>query len=306
MSAQPKLETPSQIWYHAIRPRSLTATYVPIALGGVIAFEDEVFKVPFFILALLGTLALQVAANLFNEYFDFVKGTEAGKSHGLGLILKNEHLTPNQVLTGALLSVTLGALIGLFLVWQTGPLILWIGIAAVIVVVMYTASPFALAYIGFGEIAVFIFMGPLIVLGSYYVLAEETSSAVWFGSLPIAFLVAAILHANNLRDLEADREGGKLTLAVRFGRPFARAEYLFLTLGGHVAALILAALGQTPLGTLLVLLTLPETLRLCRIALTTEDVPTLHLVLVHTARLHKWFGVAYVGGWLLTVLIDRA
>jgi 1,4-dihydroxy-2-naphthoate octaprenyltransferase len=300
------LETPLQIWYHAIRPRSLTATYVPITLGGVIAYEDDAFNVAYFVLALLGTLALQVAANLFNEYFDFVKGAEAGKSHGLGLILKNEYLTPRQVLMGAILSVLVGVVIGLFFVWQTGPLILWIGIAAVIVVVMYTASPFALAYIGLGEIAVFIFMGPLIVLGSYTVMAEETSSAVWLASLPIAFLVAAILHANNLRDLEADREGGKLTLAVRFGRQFARGEYVFLTLGGHVVALILAALGEIPPGTLLILLTVPETLRLCKIALTTEEVPRLHLVLVHTARLHKWFGVAYVGGWLLTVLIDRA
>lgn len=303
MTATAQLETPLQIWYAAIRPRSLTATYVPIALGGVIAYQEEAFNLPYFMLALLGTLALQIAANLFNEYFDFIKGTEAGKSHGLGLILKNGYLTPKQVLLGAIVSVSIGAAVGLFFVWQTGPLILWIGIAAVIVVVMYTASPFALAYIGLGEIAVFVFMGPLIVLGSYYVMAEDVTRAVWLGSLPIAFLVAAILHANNLRDLEADREGGKLTLAVRFGRGFARGEYLLLTLGGHMAALILVALGETPIGTLLVLLTLPETLRLCRVALTTEEVPRLHLVLVHTARLHKWFGVAFVGGWLLTTLL---
>ncbi|HLA45858.1 MAG TPA: 1,4-dihydroxy-2-naphthoate octaprenyltransferase, partial [Aggregatilineales bacterium] len=216
--------TRTQIWYQAMRTRSLTATYIPIALGGVIAWQDDAFNLLYFVLALLGTLALQIAANLFNEYFDYVKGVESGKSHGLGLILKNNYLTPREVFAGALLSVGFGSLIGLFFVWQTGFFILWVGIAAVFVVVMYTASPFALGYIGLGEIAVFIFMGPLIVLGTYYIMTEEIKRAPIVASLPIAFLVAAILHANNLRDLEADRIGGKHTLAVRFGRRFAQAE----------------------------------------------------------------------------------
>jgi 1,4-dihydroxy-2-naphthoate polyprenyltransferase len=292
----------ARIWYQAIRPRSLTATYIPIALGGAIAWQDETFNVAYFVLALLGTLLLQIAANLFNEYFDYVKGLEEGKTHGLGLILKNGLLTPREVMIGAILTISLGALIGLFFVWQTGPFILGIGIAAVAVVVLYTAGPFPLAYIGLGEIAVFIFMGPLIVLGTYYVMAEKTSNTAIIGSLPIAFVVAAILHANNLRDLEADREGGRKTLAVRFGRRFAQGEYLFLTLGGHILTIFLVVLGEIPAPTLLVLLTLPETLRLCKIATSTTETAQLHLVLVHTARLHKWFGIAYVVGWLVGVL----
>lgn len=292
-----------QIWYQAIRPRSLTATYISIALGGAMAWGDGEFNVPFFVLALLGALALQIAANLFNEYFDHIKGVEEAKSHGLGLILKSGALMPRDVLIGAVVSLSLGSLIGLFLVWQTGLVILWIGVAAVIVVVMYTAGPWALAYIGLGEIAVFIFMGPLIVFGTYYVLTETSTYRPLVAALPIGLLIAAILHANNLRDLEADRAGGKRTLSVRFGRRFAQAEYAFLTLGGHVLTVLLIALDEAPITALLVLLTLPETWRLCRIAFTTEDPARLHLVLVHTARLHRWFGIAYVVGWLLAELL---
>jgi 1,4-dihydroxy-2-naphthoate octaprenyltransferase len=296
------MDTPLKIWYAAIRPRSLVATYVPIALGGVIALQDGEFNVFFFILALLGTLALQIAANLFNEYFDFVKGVEAEKSAGLGMILKNNYLTPQQVLIGGIVSIAVGSLIGLYLVTQSSLLILWIGIAGVLTVLLYTAGPFALAYIGLGEIAVFIFMGPAIVLGTYHVLTDETTTQAIIGSLPIGFLVAAILHANNLRDLDADRVSGKKTLSVRFGRQFARAEYVFLTIGGLICAVVLALAGEVPLTTLLVLVTLPEMWRLCRIATTSEDVQALHLVLVHTARLHKWFGAAYVVGWLVSLL----
>lgn len=298
-----QLNTPFQIWYQAARPRSLTATYVPIALGGVIALQDGAFNVLFFVLALLGTLALQIGANLSNEYFDYAKGVEAEKTHGLGLILKQGYLTPQQVFIGAVGSFVIGSLIGLFLVFQTGWLILWIGLAGVAVAILYTAGPFALAYIGLGEIAVFIFMGPLIVLGTYYVMTEKTSDQTIIGALPIAFLVAAILHANNLRDLDADKVSGKNTLAVRFGRRFAQGEYVVLTLGGLVMVVLLAILGQIPATSLLSLVLLPETLRLCRIATTSEDPKELHLVLVHTARLHKWFGAAYVVGWLISLAL---
>lgn len=298
-----QLNTPFQIWYQAARPRSLTATYVPIALGGVIALQDGAFNVLFFVLALLGTLALQIGANLSNEYFDYAKGVEAEKTHGLGLILKQGYLTPQQVFIGAVGSFVIGSLIGLFLVSQTGWLILWIGLAGVAVAILYTAGPFALAYIGLGEIAVFIFMGPLIVLGTYYVMTEKTSDQTIIGALPIAFLVAAILHANNLRDLDADKVSGKNTLAVRFGRRFAQGEYVVLTLGGLVMVVLLAILGQIPATSLLSLILLPETLRLCRIATTSEDPKELHMVLVHTARLHKWFGAAYVVGWLISLAL---
>jgi 1,4-dihydroxy-2-naphthoate octaprenyltransferase len=292
---------PSAIWYQAIRPRSLTATYIPIALGGVLAWHVERFNALFFALALLGTLALQISANLFNEYFDYVKGVESGKTHGLGLILKNNLLTPRQVFGGAVLSLVIGAGIGLFFVWQTGVTILAIGMAAVLVVVLYTASPLALAYIGLGEVAVFIFMGPLIVFGTYFVMVERHDSLPLVAALPIGFLVAAILHANNLRDLEADKSGGKRTLAVRFGRRVAQAEYLALTLGAYMMTGILILLGQAPLSSALVLLTLPRAWQLCQTALSTEEAALLHPVLVGTARLHALFGLAYVLGWALNL-----
>lgn len=288
-----------KIWYQAARPRSLTATYVPIALGGVLAWRDDAFNLFYLFLALLGTLSLQIAANLFNEYFDYVKGVESGKSHGLGLILKNEYLTPRQVLIGALASLGLGILIGLFFVWQTGLTVLWIGMAAVAVVILYTAGPVALAYIGLGEVAVFIFMGPLIVYGTYYVMSENYHADVISAALPVGFLVSAIMHANNQRDLEADRVGGKQTLSVRFGRRFAQAFYVFLVGGAYVTTLLLILFGAGSIALVLAFITLPEAIRLMRVVLTSEETPDLHGVLVHTARLHAWFGSSYVLAWLI-------
>ncbi|MBI5929488.1 MAG: 1,4-dihydroxy-2-naphthoate octaprenyltransferase [Chloroflexi bacterium] len=291
------------IWYQAARPRSLTATYIPVALGGVMAWEHDQFNLLRFLLALLGVLCLQISANFLNEYFDHKKGADEGKTHGLGMIIARGVLTPRQVLVGGIVTLVLGCLIGLYFVAVTGLLVLWLGVGGAIVVILYTAGPLPLAYIGLGEIAVFIFMGPLIVLGTYYVLAEKVNNDTIWASLPIAFLVANILHANNLRDLEADKARNKRTLAVIFGRRFAVLEYQFLTAGAFVATLILVILNIAPVMTLIVIFLLAEAVVLCMMAQHKDNPAELHQVFVRTARLHRWFGIAYVVGWLIGILI---
>jgi len=288
----------------ASRPRSLTATYVPIGLGGVLAYQDGVFDFIAFVLALLGTLMLQISANLFNEYYDFRKGSDKKKTHGLGMIIARGLLTPQQVFIGGILTLIFGILIGLYFVWSAGLLVFWIGLGGVLAVILYTAGPYPLAYIGLGEITVFVFMGPAIVIGAYYVQAKTVSTEAIWGGIPIAFLVANILHANNLRDLEADKAEGKHTLATIFGRQFARHEYLVLTAGAFVSTFILWLLGIAPLLTVAVVILLPEAFQLIRTAYATVDAGELHQVLLRTARLHRWFGIVYVGAWLLAILIN--
>src|SRR5829696_4234776 len=184
-------------WYKAARPRTLTATYAPLGLAAVIAIQQGVFDLVRFVLSLIAALFLQVAANLINEYFDFKRGADEHKTAGQGMIIKNAVLTPRDVLIGAIVTVLAGVLIGLFLLFQSGPLLFWIGLGGVLVVITYTAGPFPLAYNGLGEIAVFFFMGPLMVLGAYYVMAREFSWLPVIAALPLGFMVAAIMHANN-------------------------------------------------------------------------------------------------------------
>lgn len=291
------------IWYMASRPRSLTATYVPIALGGVLAYADAVFDLVTFVLALLGTLMLQISANLLNEYYDFRKGSDKQKTHGLGMIIARGLLSPRQVLIGGIVTLLAGIFIGVYFVLMVGTLVLWIGIGGVLAVVLYTAGPYPLAYIGLGEITVFVFMGPAIVIGAYYVQAGEVSTSAIWGGLPIAFLVANILHANNLRDLDADKAEDKYTLATIFGRQFARYEYIFLMAGAFVTPTLLRLADVAPFLTIGVAVLLPEAFRLIRIAYTSTNPAELHSVLLGTARLHRWFGIIYVGAWLIAVLV---
>ena len=296
--------TTAQAWYQALRPRVFTATYVPMGLAGIVALEDGVFDAPVFLLALIGTLLLQSAANLINEYMDFRRGADQLKQAGQGMTIKKKILKPASVCKGAILTTLAGCLIGLFLLAQSGPLLWIIGIGGVLVAISYTAGPFPLAYNGLGEIAVAIFMGPAIVVGAYYVMSptvgESRIADLCLISLPIAFMVAAILHANNIRDMDADRAVNKRTLAVVFGIRFARAEYIFLVLGAYVAQMLVTVAGFLPVAALLTLITLPEAFRLIRIFNTSRAVPLLHQAQGRTAKLHGQFGLLLVLGCLFT------
>ncbi len=300
-------QTTAQAWYQALRPRVFTATYVPMGLAGIAALADGVFDAPLFLLALIGTLLLQSAANLINEYMDFRRGADRLKQAGQGMTIKNKILSPASVRKGAILTTLAGCLLGLFLLAQSGPLLWLIGIGGVLVAITYTAGPFPLAYHGLGEIAVAIFMGPAIVVGAYYVMAPSVDGAriaeLCLISSPIAFMVAAILHANNIRDMDADRAVNKRTLAVIFGIRFARAEYIFLVLGAFVAQALVLLAGFLPLATLLTLITLPEAIRLIGIFNSSRAVPLLHQAQGRTAKLHGQFGLLLVLGWLFTMLL---
>jgi 1,4-dihydroxy-2-naphthoate octaprenyltransferase len=293
-----------QAWYRAARPRTLTATYVPLGAAAVIAIQENVFNLFTFALALLGALLLQIAANLINEYYDFRRGAEDLKQAGQGMILKTGLLGPREVLAGAIITVLGGVIIGLFLVLQSGPLLLWIGLGGVLVVILYTAGPFPLAYNGLGELAVGLFMGPLMVLGAYYVMAAQFSWTPVLVGIPIGLMSAAILDANNVRDVEADRAVNKRTLAVIFGQRAARREYALLVGGAYASVALLILAGVMPWSTLLVALTLPEAVRLTRVLLTSDDTALLHRAQGGTARLNGRFGLWLVVGWGVALLLQ--
>lgn len=309
MSATIPPQTRVQAWYQAIRPRVFTATYVPMGLAGIVAVQDGVFDGVMFLLALVGTMFLQTAANLINEYADYRRGADELKEAGQGMIIKQNILTPASVRNGAIFTTVMGCLIGLFLLSQSGNLLWIIGIGGVLVAITYTAGPFPLAYNGLGEIAVAIFMGPAIVVGAYYVMfpavTTERMLELCLISLPIAFMVAAILHANNIRDMDADRAVNKRTLAVMFGIRFARAEYMFLVIGTYISQIILILFGIMPITTLLTLVAVPEALKLINIFNTSREVPLMHQAQGRTAKLHGQIGLLIVIGWSLMIMFSR-
>lgn len=290
-------------WYKATRPRVFTATYVPIFLAGAVALQNGVFRIVPFLLALIGTLALQTGANLVNEYFDYVRGADEHKQAGQGMTIKHNILSPREVLIGAVVTIVVGSLIGIYLVSESGSLLWIIGILGVFAAITYTAGPFPLAYNGLGELTAGVVFGPLVVIGAYYVMDTHISFNLVLISLPIAFMVAAILHANNIRDYEADKAVNKRTTTVLFGLSFAKKEYAVLVFGAYVGVGLLVILNIAPPLALLALLTLPQAYPLVVMITTETDPQRLHIAQGRTAQLHGRFGYALALGWVLSVII---
>ena len=292
-----------QKWWDAIRPWSYTAAIVPVLLGAAVAAHEVTINWLLLVLALVGSIAIQGGTNLMNDYYDYKKGTDTPAVKGTGGALLRGDMTPEQIFRAGIIAFALGSAIGLYLVYTTGPFIFWLGLCSVAVGYFYTAGPFALAYVGLGELAVFIFMGPVMVLGSYYLQQPVIALPVIWAALPVSFVVAAILHANNLRDIDTDIINHKRTLATMLGRSGARIEFYVLVGGAFVSVLVLIALGLAPWPTLISFAMAPLAWRLMRTAATEVAAEKLHPVLRGSAVLHMRFGMLYVIGWVIALWV---
>jgi len=246
-----------QIWILAVRPKTLPAAAAGVITGTALTLHDGHFRPGPALAALFIALLLQIGSNLANDVYDYERGADAGERHGPMRVTQAQLLTPAQVKSGMWMVFGLSALIGLYLFFEAGWVVILIGLAAIVSAIAYTGGPFPLGYYGLGDLFVFIFFGVTAVAGTYFVQAETVSAAAWWMSLPIGWLIVDILVVNNLRDIEADRAAGKHTLAVRFGERGTRMEYIILLVASYLILPGLALFGILPWMSLLAWLSIP-------------------------------------------------
>jgi len=296
---------PVRAWLQAIRIFSFTASVIPILVGSALALVDDEFDVSLFLLMLLASVACHAGANLANDYFDHRKGIDTPESLGPSKVIQQGLLTPEQVKRGMIIAFGIATAFGLLIVAQSGWQILALALASLAAAYLYTGGPKPLGYIALGELVVLIFMGPVMVVGAYYVLTGDVTATSVLVSLPIAMLVAVILHANNVRDIPLDRAAGKITLAILLGRRGATYEYWLLAGGAYLFTVVTVLTRPELWPVLLVFMTSPMAYRLCRNIAVGADAPALNRVLRATAGLHMRFGSLFALGLLLAAVIDR-
>ncbi len=199
-------------------------------------------------------------------------------------------LSPEQVWRGGIVAFAAGAALGLVLVYLCGWPILAIGVPSVAAGYFYTAAP-SLAYIGLGELTVFIFMGPAIVVGAYYVMALSFAWSALWASIPLGFLVAGILHANNIRDIDSDALHGKHTLATILGRRGAVRELIALDVLAYATTIGAVLARGLPWTALAVLITVPRARDQIGIVARETEAKKLNLALLRSVQLHLEFGI---------------
>lgn len=293
----------ARTWFQASRPFSYTAAFVPAVVGSLL-YADESFSWWKALLAILGSVFFQAGTNFVNDYFDHRKGADGPESLGMAGFIQRGILTPRSVLMAGFVSFAAGAAIGIVLCFVVGWELFLIGLASALAGFLYTGWPVHLAYIGLGEITVFIFMGPIIVMGAAYVQVERWTWEAFVASLPIAFLVTAILHANNLRDIEIDRKANKRTVATAIGRKWANREMYLLLAATYVSLVVAWAVGALPWPALVALASLPLAWPIVQVVRAGGNPRKLNMALFRTAQLHMRFGALLAVGLGLNWLFE--
>ncbi len=288
------------VWLLAARPKTLWAGIAPVLMGAAMAQADGVFHAGAALAALAGSILIQIGTNYANDYFDFVKGADTAERVGPVRATQAGLVTPAQMRWATVAVFGLAVLAGAYLAWRGGMPVVCIGLLSIVCGVLYTGGPWPLAYLGLGDVFVLVFFGPVAVAGTYYVQALRWDAASMVAGLAPGLFSVAILTVNNLRDRNTDLRTGKRTLAVRFGRTFARAEYaLSLVLAVAVIPAVLCGMrgGHWPaLASALVLL---PALSAIRRVWSTEDGPALNSMLAQTGKLLLLFSLLFSIGWML-------
>ena len=304
LSGSPKKRSRASIWLQAARPFSFTASMVPVLFGAAYAFYRNT-QIRWELLApvAIASLLIHAATNLINEYCDYKKGVDRPDTFGGSRVLVDRLLTPKEVLIAGLLCFAATAAIGLLFVWLRGWLILALGTVGLLSGFFYSAMPVGYKYLGLGDLMVFILMGPLMVIGSFFVLTGVWLWQAVFVSLPIGSLVAAILSANNLRDIPHDAEAKIKTTARLLGLKWAKKEYAALIISAYIFTVMLIILMQLPWWSLGVFLTLPPATKNIRTAMQFDgtDPRQIATLDVQTAQLHLTFGILLI----LSVILGK-
>lgn len=206
-------------FFMCTRPHSYPASIAPVLFGATYALGYESkFSILKFILFLLACLLIQAATNLFNEYYDYKHGLDKIDSEGISGSIVKGNLSPREVMVGALVLYALAFILGLILTFMTSLYVLLVGLVCMLAGYFYTGGKYPIAYSPFGEVVSGFFMGTIIISLSFYFQTGYVNTDIIVVSLPLFIMIGAILLANNIRDLDNDKESGRRTYAILVGR----------------------------------------------------------------------------------------
>lgn len=223
----------------ASRPKTLAASLSPVLIGSAFAFKEGKLHPLFFLLVVLFAILIQIGTNFANDYFDFVKGADTEKRKGEPRAMQKGLLTKSQMKKAIFAVFFATFLLTLVPIFKGSLLLTLFAVLSILFGIFYTGGPRPLGYLGLGDILVLLFFGPIAAFGSYYVHTESFNLLPLIAGLGPGFLAVALLTANNIRDIEEDREVNKKTLTVRFGKTFAKSEYLLCLLMAFIFPIFL-------------------------------------------------------------------
>ena len=225
-------------WLLAARPKTLSGAAVPVMIGAALAWQDakqydgDVFSWTAALLCLLFSFAMQIDANLINDFFDFVNGSDDAETRlGPRRACAQGWVTLDAMKKAIALTTCLACVIGLPLAWYGGLEMILVGVLCVVFAFLYTTF---FSYEGLGDVLVLVFFGLVPVGCTYYVQIHDLTWEVFLASIACGLVIDALLIVNNFRDRDNDRLAGKKTLIVRMGPEAGLQLYLGVGVGAMI------------------------------------------------------------------------
>ena len=273
------------------RPHSYPASIAPVLFGATYALGYEIkFSILKFILFLLACLLIQAATNLFNEYYDYKHGLDKIDSEGISGSIVKGNLSPREVMIGALVLYALAFILGLILTFMTSLYVLLVGLVCMLAGYFYTGGKYPIAYSPFGEIVSGFFMGIIIISLSFYFQTGYVNADIIVVSLPLFIMIGAILLANNIRDLDNDKESGRRTYAILVGRNNAIKTMAISFIVVYLLNILFIVTKYASWWNLLVFVTIPLAIKIIKGFSTNNHKTTMAPFMVLTAKLTIFVG----------------
>jgi len=285
------------VYVRAVRLPFLTGSLFPVAVAAALAYcHEHVFNLVNFGLTALGVAAMQCGANLINDYYDSFGSDPLNLNvtpfSGGSRVIQNRQMSPAAVRNLAYALFALGVGCGLTLIYLGRPWVALIGLLGLAAALFYSASPVQLMSGGLGEVLIFLAFGPLLTWGAYYVQTGKLTLLGAVVSLPLAFLITAIIWINEFPDLEADIAAAKRHLVARLGLAASRWIYAGLMLAPFASLFVLMEVFHLPDLIIAGLVTLPLALRAVRLVFRTENTdPAFPMAQALTIQTHFFTGL---------------
>ena len=286
----------------ATRPWSFTMSLISVTVGTLLAAEEGPIGWTWFAVTALGITIFHAAANVINDYYDTLYKIDQPDSPTAKYRpqpILSGMLTPRQLLWEAVILFALTFTIGLTTAFIRSYHVLWIGIIGLLTSIYYTAGPVKFKYRALGEFAVFMMWGPLMVEGAYAVQRQALSVKALYISIPFGILVALVLFANNMRDIDYDSRHNVKTLSIVLGSHKSYILFAVLIMTAYASVLGMIALGIMSLWGFLIFLSLPKALSLLKTF--KEKIPDMADAL--TAQFDTVFGILLITAILLESMV---
>lgn len=294
----------AKLMWQLTRPHTLTATFSPVILGTALALFDTKIDWLLFVAMLVCCLCLQIATNLFNEYYDFKRGLDTVDSVGIGGALVRHGTKPSSVLAFALVLYAVAMVIGVYICMASSWWLVVIGLIGMAIGYLYTGGPFPIAYTPFGELFAGLAMGIGFILIAYFIQTGDVSWTSFLVSVPLGILVGGINMSNNIRDIKEDTIGGRKTLAILLGRKHAITALAISFVVAYVWIIVLVIIGQVTPWVLVVFISIPKPIAAIKNFREGEGVPQKQgLAMKSTAMTNTFFGLLLSVGLIIAYLI---